>query len=185
MIETDRLYLRPFCEEDGEIIYQIYGDAEIMKYTPFDPLDREQANAHLQKIVQGWKENPLVDYELAVIVKENGEKIGRCHMQLDPETDSAMIGWMLLKKEWGKGYAAEMTKALLDYCFDVLKVHRVYALCNPENEKSWRVLEKFHMRREAHLKQKCRYTKHGKSFWQDELIYAILDMECKRGMKNE
>ena len=34
MIETERLFLRPFCAEDEEILYQIYGDAEIMEYTP-------------------------------------------------------------------------------------------------------------------------------------------------------
>lgn len=180
MIETERLFLRPFCAEDEEIVYQIYGDAEIMEYTPFDPLTKEGAKAHLQKMIAGWQRDPVLDYELAVVVKETGEKIGRCHMQIDEETDTAMIGWMMLKKEWGKGYATEMTKALLDYSFDVLKVHRVNALCNPKNEKSWRVLEKFGMRREAHFKEKCRYTKNGIHFWQDELQYAILSEEYKK-----
>ena len=180
MIETKRLLLRPFCEEDEEIIYQIYGDAEIMKHTPFDPLTREGAKKHLQKVLAGWQKEPVLDYELAIIVKETGEKIGRCHMQIDEEMDTAMIGWMLLQKEWGKGYASEMTPALLDYSFDVLKVHRVNALCNPANEKSWRVLEKFGLRREACLREKCRYTKNGRSFWQDELQYAMLSAEYKK-----
>lgn len=181
MIETERLLLRPFCEEDEEILYQIYGNAEIMKYTPFDPLDREGAKAHLQKILAGWEKEPVVDHEFVIIVKETGEKIGRCHIQIDEETDSTMIGWMLRKKEWGKGYASEMTPALLDHAFDVLNVHRVYALCNPANEKSWRVLEKFGLRREAHFMEKCRYTKNGKTFWQDELVYAVLAKEYKKG----
>ena len=180
MIETKRLLLRPFCEADADIIYQIYGDAEIMHYTPFAPMSRAQAEQHLQKVVEGWKEKPQMDYEWAVIVKETQEKIGRCHLQIDPETDSAMIGWMLLKKEQGKGYATEMTPELLRYAFDELKVHRVYALCNPANEKSWKVLEKSGLRREAHFKEKCRYTKNGTSFWQDELVYAILDTEYKK-----
>ena len=101
-------------------------------------------------------------------------------MQVDEETDTAMIGWMMLKKEWGKGYATEMTEALLDYSFDVLKVHRVNALCNPKNEKSWKVLEKCGLRREAHFREKCRYTKNGEHFWQDELQYAILSSERQK-----
>ena len=180
MIETERLFLRPFCAEDEEILYQIYGDAEIMEYTPFDPMTREGAKAHLRKIIAGWQKDPVLDYELAIIVKETGEKIGRCHMQVDEETDTAMIGWMMLKKEWGKGYATEMTEALLDYSFDVLKVHRVNALCNPKNEKSWKVLEKCGLRREAHFREKCRYTKNGEHFWQDELQYAILSSERQK-----
>ena len=180
MIETERLFLRPFCAEDEEILYQIYGDAEIMEYTPFDPMTREGAKAHLQMIIAGWQKDPVMDYELAIIVKETGEKIGRCHMQVDEETDTAMIGWMMLKKEWGKGYATEMTEALLDYSFDVLKVHRVNALCNPKNEKSWKVLEKCGLRREAHFREKCRYTKNGEHFWQDELQYAILSSERQK-----
>ena len=180
MMETKRLFLRPFGKDDFEIIYQIYGDAEIMEYTPFDPLTREGAEKHLQKIMAGWEKDPVLDHEFAIIVKETGEKIGRCHVQIDEETDSAMIGWMLLKKEWGKGYATEMTEALLEYAFEGLKVHRVYALCNPANEKSWRVLEKFGLRREAHFQEKCRYTKNGKTFWQDELVYALLSAEYKK-----
>ena len=180
MIETERLFLRPFCAEDEEILYQIYGDAEIMEYTPFDPMTREGAKAHLQMIIAGWQKDPVLDYELAIIVKETGEKIGRCHMQVDEETGTAMIGWMMLKKEWGKGYATEMTEALLDYSFDVLKVHRVNALCNPKNEKSWKVLEKCGLRREAHFREKCRYTKNGEHFWQDELQYAILSSERQK-----
>ena len=180
MIETERLFLRPFRADDEDILYQIYGDAEIMEYTPFDPLTREGAKTHLQMIIAGWQKNPVLDYELAIIVKETGEKIGRCHMQVDEETDTAMIGWMMLKKEWGKGYATEMTPALLDYSFDVLKVHRVNALCNPKNEKSWKVLEKCGLRREAYFREKCRYTKNGVHFWQDELQYAILSSERQK-----
>ena len=52
-----------------------------------------------------------------------------------------MIGWLLLKKNWGRGYATEMTHALMDYCFDVLSVHRVCALCHPDNIGSWSVLQ--------------------------------------------
>ena len=180
MLETKRLLLRPFCEEDADIIYQIYGDAEIMHYTPFDAMSREQAEAHLQKVVRGWKKVPQVHYEMAVIVKETGEKIGRCHLQIEKETDSAMVGWMLLKKDWSKGYGTEMTEVLLDYAFDVLQVHRVFAHCHPDNEKSWRLMEKYGMRREACFKERCRYTKNGVSFWQDEVVYGLLRREYKK-----
>ena len=72
---------------------------------------------------------------------------------------------------------AEMTEALIDYCFDVFGLHRVNAVCNPENTASWHVLEKCGMTREAYLRKKCRYEKQGVVSWEDELEYAILASE--------
>ena len=69
---------------------------------------------------------------------------------------------------------AEIAKALIDYCFDELKVHRVWAVCNPANPASWKIMEKCGMRREGFFRQKCRYVKGGKISFEDELEYTIL-----------
>jgi RimJ/RimL family protein N-acetyltransferase len=183
MIETERLILRPFEADDIDIIFQIYSDSETLHYTPFDPMSREQAEQHLHRIIEEGKHVPCLSYELAVVLKESGEKIGRTHILIDPETDTGMIGWLLLKEHRGKHYAAEMTGVLLSYCFDELGLHRANAVCSPENTASWKVLEKAGMRREALLKQKCRYVKNGVTSWQDELEYAILASEY-RALKN-
>ena len=155
MIETERLILRPFEADDIDIIFQIYSDSETLHYTPFDPMSREQAEQHLCRIIEEGKRVPCLSYELAVVLKEHR----------------------------GKHYAAEMTGVLLSYCFDELGLHRANAVCNPENTASWKVLEKAGMRREALLKQKCRYVKNGVTSWQDELEYAILASEY-RALKN-
>ena len=83
-------------------------------------------------------------------------------------------------KEWDQGYATEMTYALMDYCFHELGLHRVNALCNPENGRSRRVLEKCGLRLEAHYREKCRYVRNGEAFWQDELEYALLKKEAEQ-----
>lgn len=177
MIETERLIMRPFNEGDLDIIMSLYSYEEIMRYMPSDIMDAEKAQKHLNKIIRDWKEKPQVNFEMAVILKYNQEKIGRSRIHLDYEADTAMIGWLLLKKDWGKGYATEMTQALIDYSFDVLNVHRVCALCHPKNIGSWKVLEKCNMRREAHFIQNCKYVKNGHIIWEDELVYAILKSE--------
>lgn len=128
-------------------------------------------------LICDWGEKPRANFEMAVILKYNQEKIGRSRIHLDYETDTAIIGWLLLKKDWGKGYATEMTRALIDYSFDVLNVHRVRALCRPKNIGSWRALEKCDMRREAHFIQNCKYIKNSNVIWEDELEYAILKSE--------
>lgn len=177
MIETERLIMRPFSENDFDIITSLYSDEEIMRYMPNDIMDIEKAQTHLNKIISDWEQKPQTNFEMAVLFKQNSEKIGRSRIHLDYEADTAMIGWLLLKKDWGKGYAAEMTRTLIDYSFDVLNVHRVCALCHPENIGSWRALEKCGMRREAYFVQKCKYTKGGNTIWEDELEYAILKSE--------
>lgn len=177
ILETDRLRLRPFLHEDLELIKSLYGNEQILRYTPFDTMTADQAEQHLEQIAGGWGTPPGNNYEMAVLRKDTQEKIGRAHIAIDPETDTGMIGWFLMPEHWGQGYAAEMTPVLIDCCFDRLHLHRVNAVCHPENVASWRTLEKCGMRREALLKKKCRYEKHGRTSWEDELEYAILASE--------
>ena len=177
VIETQRLLLRPFCRDDLDIVYRLYSDWEIIRYTPFDRMDRTSAQTHLDRIILSWEDNPLISREMAVVRKDSGEKIGRVHIHMDLSSDSAMIGWLLIRKEWGKGYATEMTETLLDHCFHTLGVHRVYALCHPENGASRHVLERCGLRLEAWFKEKCGYPRNGTIEWNDELVYAMLRHE--------
>ena len=100
-LETERLLLRPFANEDLDLIYRIYSDEEILRFTPFDTMDREQAKAHLQQVVRDWQAEPRLSYEMAVLLKESGEKIGRAHILIDQETDTGMIGGLLFSSIGG------------------------------------------------------------------------------------
>ena len=175
-IVTERLVLRPFNEADLGLLNSLYSDPAIMEYMPFDCEDMEASKAHLERIIADWKAVPVLNHEFAVLKKDTGDKIGRCHIQIDTSTNTGMIGWLLKESEWGKGFATEITRALIDHSFSVIKLHRVNALCNPDNKASRTVLEKF-MRLEAHYVQKVRYTKNGVESWKDELEYALLKSE--------
>lgn len=179
MIETQRLIIRPFEVSDHDLMYRIYSDEEILQYTPFDIMDKEQAERHLQKVMDDWKRDPRLSYEFAVCLRENSAKIGRAHILINSETDTGMIGMLLEQKYWGKHYASEISEALIRYCFRDLHLHRVNALCSPDNKASWKMLEKCGLRREALLLQKCRYVKKGIVSWHDELEYAMLASEYK------
>ncbi len=174
MIESKRLILRPFDCNDLDIIMGIYSDEEIMKYMPDPVMDKEMAQNRLDKNVAGWEVTPQISYEMAIILKDTNEKIGRAEIIREYSEDSAMIGCLLLKSEWGKGYATEIGNALIDYCFNELQVHRVYGLCHPDNTGSWKTMEKCGMHKEAHFIQKRKYTKADGIRWEDELEYAII-----------
>ena len=177
VIETKRMLLRPFRADDLDLIKALYCDGEILRYSPFDVMTDSQAEAHLAKVIEDWKRTPLRSLEYAMIHKPDGAKIGRCHILIDPETDTGMIGWFLRKEYWGNRFAGEAGEALIRSCFVNLGLHRVNAFCNPENMASRKVLECCGLRQEAWFRQKCRYTKRGMIFWEDELEYAILVSE--------
>jgi len=177
-IETERLTLRPFEVGDLGIILGIYGDDEIMRYMPYEIMDEDAAAAHLEKIVRAWDERPQTDYEMAIVL--GGAGIGRAHILRHYDSDSAEVGWLIFPEYQGRGFATEITRALVDYCFDELGVRRVTALCNPTNVASCRVLEKCGFRREAHFIRSVRYVKHGAVSWEDEAAYGLLREETGR-----
>ena len=177
MQTTERLTIRPMDENDIDLIFSLYSDETILRYSPFDMMDFPAAKEHLSCILREWSEPAPSNLEYAVVRKQDGISIGRCHIERDMNTDTAMIGCHLLQQFWRQGYAREICRALMDYSFRTLGVHRVNALCNPENIGSRRVLERCGMRLEAHFRKKCLYVKHGIRFWQDELQYAILREE--------
>ena len=177
MIWTEHLEVRPFSSEDIGIIYDLYSSEVIMRFMPYDYFDMDAASAHLEKIIADWKMTPVLNQEFLITLRDSGEKIGRLGIHIDTDIDSAMIGWLLLEKEWNKGYATEITKASLDYCFRTLKVHRCFGWCNPANSASRRVFEKCGFRKEAHFLKRRMYIKHSVVSWEDELEYAILKSE--------
>ncbi|PZD97239.1 hypothetical protein DNH61_03630 [Paenibacillus sambharensis] len=89
------------------------------------------------------------------------------------------LGYIFNPKYYGNGYATEACRRILQYGFEVLKVHRVIAMCNPENNSSWELLERLLMRREGHHMKKAFFHKNneGQPIWHDAYQYAILAEE--------
>jgi RimJ/RimL family protein N-acetyltransferase len=106
--------------------------------------------------------------ELGCVVGNTGfktETLGK-HRQ-------GMVGWIIGEDFEGRGYVFEAATALLDYLLCVERFHRVYAMTSPDNMRSWRLMERLGMRREAHF---IRNSYHDDG-WCDEYVYAILAEE--------
>jgi len=73
-------------------------------------------------------------------------------------------------------YATEAARALLTFGFGQLRLHRIFATCDPANTASARVLEKIGMQREGLLRE----HEWVKGRWRDSFLYAILDHEWKK-----
>ncbi len=175
MIETPRLYLRGFREEDWQAVQTYSTDPEVVRYVPAEcPAEEETRN-----IVHSWM-NGQTDtpphYDFAVTVRPDDFVIGWCCLQISSgDAQVSELMYVLNRNFWKHGYATEAAQAVVDYGFSKLQLHRIYATCRPENVGSWRVLEKLGLQREGLLRENVRI----RGSWCNSYLYAIVDYEWK------
>ncbi|MGV3609838.1 MAG: GNAT family N-acetyltransferase [Fluviicola sp.] len=140
ILETPRLTLREMTPEDAESAYILNSDPEVLKYTGDNPFESvEEAREFLEKY-ESYKKYGFGRW--AVILKETGEYLGWCGLKYIPELDEFDIGYRLMKKFWGKGYATEAAEACLKLGFGQFGMKTIVGRAMPENGASVRVLEK-------------------------------------------
>ena len=118
-LETARLRLRPFTPADGDGLFAILGDRETMAYS--FPMIRGESDRFLEQSL--LRRDPPVGYALeAEGVPGLAGYVLFCPLE-DPGTYE--LGWFLRRDLWGRGYAGEISRTLLDYAFDVLGLRQV------------------------------------------------------------
>ncbi|MCH9763573.1 MAG: GNAT family N-acetyltransferase [Gammaproteobacteria bacterium] len=146
IIETERLILRTWCDDDLEPMFRINQDPKVMEY--FSALgSKEETQNHINRICKHQDEH---GYSLYVVeLKSTHKMIGfigllhRIKAEFNvPFNPSIAIGWRLSLKHWGKGFATEGASAVLDYAFCVLGLPEIVSFTVTENKKSRRVMEK-------------------------------------------
>lgn len=141
-IETERLILRPFLEEDAAAWLPLISLPEIIRYTGDRPARSVEEAREL------LRSRPLRDYalhgfgRLAVIEKASGRLVGFCGFKYVTELGETDIGYRFLPDCWGKGYAAESAAALMREGRHAHGIRRVVGTVHPDNPASGRVLEK-------------------------------------------
>lgn len=146
-LETERLLLRQWREDDFEPYAKICADEYVMRYIGGKTLTRAEAWRHMAFIIGHWH---LRGYgHFAVEEKATGRFVGRIGF-LNPEGWPGFeIGWTLGRESWGKGYATEGARRALTYAFDELDKDHVISLIHPENQASMRVAERLGEKREG------------------------------------
>lgn len=112
VIETERLILRPMTEADGEAVFQWTGDPVVNRYMPYPVHKNVEETKSWLRSLQGKEE------EFGFCLKETGRLIGAGSIKYREEFDAWEVGYNLRKDCWGKGYATEAAKALLQWAYE-------------------------------------------------------------------
>ncbi len=171
MFETDRLMLRRIELSDAEDMYKNYCNSDnVTKYLSWKTHENLDATKEYLKNIALPKYEQENTYLWALVLKETNQVIGSLEIsKIDLNLKSAMIGWVLSEKYWGRGLMPEAASVVRDYLFDEGFV-RLWAYHDVENPKSGRVMQKIGMLHEGSLKK---YAFNNKDEYIDCELYAI------------
>jgi ribosomal-protein-alanine N-acetyltransferase len=146
-VETPRLRLRPFTPDDGDNLFRLYSDAEVMRYVGKGARTRAEADAALNSTLAHWNQHGFGIW--AVEGRCDGHFLGRCGLRYFQDTPDVELSYTFGKETWGKGMGTEAAGASIRFGFVDLGLERILAIAIPDNVGSWRVMEKIGMRREG------------------------------------
>jgi RimJ/RimL family protein N-acetyltransferase len=142
VLETERLLLRPLTTDDAPFILTLLNEPSFLRFIG-DKKVRNLEDAR-QYILTG----PMASYErhglglLAVELKASQTPIGMCGLLKREELPDPDIGFAYLPDFWGQGFAFEAAKAVMNDAREGLKLNRVLAIVNPDNDASIKLLER-------------------------------------------
>lgn len=173
-LHTSRLLLREFVATDWQAVLAYQRDPRYLQYYDWAERTPGDAQRFVQMFIDQQAERPRHKFQLAVVLKASGELIGNCGIRKETvDALQADIGYELAPAQWGHGYATEAARAIVQFGFAEMKVHRIWAWCIAENVASARVLEKLGLQ----LEGRAREEEYFKGRWWDTLRYGILENE--------
>lgn len=146
LVETERLILRELEFIDEIDLFEMDSDPEVHLFIENNPVKSiEEITKVIEMLKKQYKENGIARW--AVIDKLTNECVGWSGLKyfnqsLNNHNNFYELGYRFKKKHWGKGYATESSTAILDYGFANLNVDKFFAITDPQNVNSKKVLYK-------------------------------------------
>jgi RimJ/RimL family protein N-acetyltransferase len=144
-LETEHLVLRRFAHDDVDNLVELDGDPEVMRYiTGGRPTSRDEIQSDVLPAFLGYYERYPGYGFWAAVERSTGSFIGWFHFRAakGAPPGEVELGYRLRRSAWGKGYATEGSRALIDRGFSELGVQRVVAFTMVVHVASRRVMEK-------------------------------------------
>jgi RimJ/RimL family protein N-acetyltransferase len=146
-LQTERLVLRPYIEDDFEAFFEFMCDTEATRYLRFTPEQKTYAGAKafFKDVIDSYT-GSKPSFVLAIACGKTGQYMGSCGLIPLEDGTGVECYYVLLQRFWGRGFASEAAKALFDHAFKKLRIDRLIALVRQENHHSQRVAERLGMR---------------------------------------
>jgi len=177
---TERLLIRDPVIEDLMEHHNLFSNEIAMRYWQSSKTNSiEESREQLMKSIKEVDSKDRNLYFLKIFDKEKKEYIGEIGYSVGKKTPFGKIvglGYALKENFWGKGYATEAAKKLIEFAFEENDVYRISAGCLKENTGSEKVLIKCGMIKEAEFKE---YTFHENKL-KDRVEYRLLKNEWKK-----
>lgn len=165
IIKTERLVLRPSVADDADDLHASFSDADFMKYWSRPPTDTlEETQTYF-----GGKLEKQHEACCPWTILFNDKIVGTVDL-FRWDSDMMELGYMVTKGNHGQGIAFEASRAVVNFGFDRLNLHRIEAQLHPDNAASSGLLEKLGFQREGHL----RLNYYIAGVYSDTLIYGLL-----------
>jgi ribosomal-protein-alanine N-acetyltransferase len=176
IIATEHLRLREFVPGDLPAMLAYVRDPLYLRYytEEWERRSDDDVATFLQVLIDNQRADPRRMFQFAMTPRDDDRLIGNCGIRRVPDNEwEANIGYELAPAYWRRGFASEAARALVDFGFRELGLHRITAGCIADNVGSVRVLEGAGLRLEGRLRDHHYF----RGRWWDELLYAVLEPE--------
>lgn len=171
-IETDRLILRRMELTDAQSVFDHWLSDERVSDNKISAAHKtvEQSIERVTKIVGDYSSKEFCYW--AIDLKSSGELIGEIDLyDFDTLTENCEVGYSLGYKWWNQGYGTEALRAVVDFAFRHMNVHKISAAHNMDNPASGKIMSKVGMKQEGIIKDMIR---NAKNQYKDCAVYGIL-----------
>jgi [ribosomal protein S5]-alanine N-acetyltransferase len=150
-LETQRLKLRQMVATDADAVFRIFADEAVTRYYDLETFTHaEQAHQLIARQTERFEQE--IGIRWGITQKGHDVVIGTCGYMFHRPSLRAELGYDLARPYWRQGIMTEALKAIVDYGFERLDLHRLQALVLPGNIASERLLHKLGFQEEGVLR---------------------------------
>jgi len=168
--------LRPLTFADVDAVHEWAQRAEVCRYQTCGPNTPDQTRSFVRAAVDAWSSRPQCRFVYAIILDD--QVVGNAELRLHNHVQGE-ISYAVHPDMWGRRFATDAARQLLDKAFTKHKLHRVFATCDPRNTASGRVLVRVGMTYEGRMRE----TILIRDGWRDSDLYAILEWEYRQSTR--
>ncbi len=135
-----RIYLEKTGPQDFDSFFALTGNELVMSKITERPLSEEESRKKFSSLLKNNHLHPALGSFM--VLEDPGDRfLGFAKLELSKEKqDEAELGFMLLPEVWGKGFGSEIARLLLEVARTVPQLKRVYAIIDPANQASRKIL---------------------------------------------